>query len=135
MAQATILVVDDDQDFLSLLASELSQIPGALIQTACNDREALSLLRQYRFTLIVSDWAIHSTTAPQMLRRADPLLIGKTPVLIVSGSEKIGPMQRLNSLKHLEPVSFILKRYGPTVITSLAEQILQPNDRAVEAQA
>lgn len=128
----SILVIDDDPDFLDLVSSELRQIPGTKVTTAHDCDEAVDLLTHNCFSLVVSDWEIKSKTAPTMLLTADPLMriqldapcTAKIPVLFMSGSDKIGPVRHLTSLRHFEPVSFIIKRLGPSLIRLVAENIL-----------
>ncbi len=50
-----ILVVDDDMIALALLENALVDA-GHEVQTACNGREALTVLRKGRHQLVISDW-------------------------------------------------------------------------------
>jgi CheY-like chemotaxis protein len=126
-ANACVLVVDDDPDFLNLLTKQMSQIPGVSLDVARDHREAVQMLSENSYDLVVSDWAIESHTAPDVFIQADPLIEHsdqKVPVMFISGSDKVGNVQRLKGLKHFEPVSFLLKRCGPPLISLLAEHIL-----------
>ncbi len=131
MQKSCVLVVDDDPDFLDLLSKQLKRIPNVKVTVARNPREAISMLTHNKYRLVVSDWAILSSTGPEVLNKADDIIDGidtvarlaKVPVMFMSGSEKVCQTQRLG-LKHFEPVSFILKRCGPPMISSLAENIL-----------
>jgi CheY-like chemotaxis protein len=128
----SVLVVDDDPDFLDLLSRQLKQIPDISLTVAHGPREAVQLLTRNRYKLVVSDWALLSVTAQEVLNEADDILESghrgtspsKVPVMFMSGSEKVGQTQRMG-LKHFEPVSFILKRCGPPMISSLAEHMLR----------
>lgn len=130
--QYSVLVVDDDPDFLDLLSRQLKQIPDISVTVAHGPREAVQMLTRHKYKLVVSDWALLSTTAQEVLNEADHILeselegarTGKVPVMFMSGSEKVGQTQRMG-LKHFEPVSFILKRCGTPMISSLAEHMLQ----------
>jgi CheY-like chemotaxis protein len=128
-----VLIVDDDPDFLDLLISEIGQIPGVEIHVAHGPAEALKMITLRDYHLIVSDWALDSSTAPEVLSRADHIIgeepepvpyCSKIPVMFISGSEKVSQMQVLRTLNHFEPVSFLLKRCGPSLIGVLAEHIL-----------
>lgn len=129
-AFASVLIVDDDLDFLELLTSEIKQIPGVSVNVATSPDEAINLLTQNTYDLVVSDWALSaSQTAPDVLNYADNILDDdfhlKIPVLFISGSEKVAKtLHLLRGLKHFEPVSFLLKRCGPLMISSLAEQLI-----------
>jgi CheY-like chemotaxis protein len=128
-----VLIVDDDPDFLALLTGEIGQIPGVKIDIARGPSDALKKITRRDYQLIVSDWALDSSTAPDVLSTADHLIgeepepvpySSKIPVMFISGSEKVSQTQVLRTLKHFEPVSFILKRCGPSLIGLLAEHIL-----------
>ncbi len=128
-ALASVLVVDDDPDFLGLLSSQIRQIPGVRVNVANSPDEALNLLRENTYDLVVSDWALSpEQTAPEVLSDADHSFKdpdeAKTPVLFISGSEKVANTMRLKTFKHFEPVSFLLKSCGPPMISFLAEQLL-----------
>lgn len=128
-----VLIVDDDPDFLDLLINEIESIPSVRIDVAHGPSEALKMLTRRNYHLIVSDWALDNSTAPEVLSRADHLIgdepepfpyASKIPVMFISGSEKVSQTQVLKTLKHFEPVSFLLKRCGPSLIGVLAEHIL-----------
>jgi CheY-like chemotaxis protein len=123
-----VLIVDDDPDYLELLENEISQIDGVHAFTAHSPQEAVQLLSQRDFDLVVSDWALDSWTAPDVLLRADAMMDesghNKVPVLFISGSEKVSQTQVLRSLRHFEPVSFVLKRCGPPLIGIVAGHLL-----------
>lgn len=129
-AEASILIVDDDPDFLGLVTKEIKRIPGVHVNVAASPDEALRLLTLNTYDLVVSDWALSpEQTAPDVLRHADHILDqkmhSKVPVLFMSGSEKVAKtLDLVRRLKHFLPVSFVLKRCGPPIIGSLAEQLL-----------
>jgi CheY-like chemotaxis protein len=128
----SILIIEDDPDFLELVGGQMAHISGARVISAHNCDEAVSILAQKAFDLIVCDWALASRTAPEVFRIVDPLLSGgenqhlhkKIPIIFMSGSEKIGPTQNMRQLKNFEAVSFILKNLGPSMIRVMAENIL-----------
>lgn len=141
----SILVIDDDLDYLGLLSAELEQIEDVRVCNAINSETATELLLHEHFDLIVCDWALASTTAAEVFLSADSRMFSnptlasgqKTPVMFMSGSEKVGATQKLNSLKNFEAVSFIIKRLGPPMISVMAKNILhhiyspQGQDRCV----
>jgi CheY-like chemotaxis protein len=122
----SILVIDDDADYLSLLSFEIARATGAQVSVAHSLEEAVELLCNEHFELVVCDWSLASRTGPEVLTTADPLILVnfKTPVMFMSGSEKVGATQRLQCYEHFEPVSFILKRLGPLLISVMAENII-----------
>ena len=130
-----VLIVDDDPDFLDLLIDQIGRIPQVQITAAHNPQQALERLGQKNYRLVVSDWALDTWTGGDVIRTADGRRKGrpaelappssKVPVLFISGSEKVNETRTLRSLNHFEPVSFVLKRCGATMISRVAEQILE----------
>lgn len=131
-AEARVLVVDDDPDFLDLLTTQLKYIPNIKIYVAQNPRQALNMLVKDQYKLIVSDWALSTDTnasevfteADEKLQERDTPPPAKVPVMFMSGSEKVMQTRGLHGLKNFEPVSFILKRCGTQIIRGLAESLL-----------
>jgi DNA-binding NtrC family response regulator len=128
-----ILIIDDDVDYLSLVASQLERhLPGATIRKAFSPEEAVVVLSREHFSLVVCDWAIAAKTAPEVFKIADPLAKAihngtvriKVPVMFMSGSEKVSATQRFIKMENFEAVSFMLKRLGPSLIGVMAENIL-----------
>ncbi|MBX3023024.1 MAG: response regulator [Bdellovibrionales bacterium] len=124
-----VLIVDDDPDFLDLLTCEIEQIPGVTVDVAHDPEEAVRKLTLQDYRLIVSDWALDASDASKVLSSADDMIgenlkPAKIPVMFISGSEKVSQTQVLHDLKHFEPVSFLLKSCGPSMIGLLAEHIL-----------
>lgn len=131
-ARTNILIVDDDPDFLELLSGEIRQIPGVKVDEAHHPDEALQMLARRNYQLIVSDWALDASNASEVFATADHFravrlakrATAKTPVMFISGSEKVFQTQLLRRLKHFEPVSFLVKSCGAPLISLLAAHIL-----------
>lgn len=133
-ARTNILIVDDDPDFLELLSGEIRQIPGVRVEEAHHPAEALKMLTRRNYQLVVSDWALDASNASEVFATADHLRAeayfnsklakAKTPVMFISGSEKVFQTQLLRRLKHFEPVSFLVKSCGVSLIGLLAAHIL-----------
>jgi DNA-binding NtrC family response regulator len=139
-----ILIVDDDLDFLDLIADRVARIPGATVAVASSCDEAVDNLTQQRFHLVICDWALATRTGPEVFSLADPLLTRfrgmdvKVPVIFMSGSEKVTSTQNLRSFKYFAPVTFIIKNLGPHVIGVMAEHVLEffnPSDGGKRREA
>jgi CheY-like chemotaxis protein len=78
-----ILCVEDDADTCEVIV-ELLRREGYEVSAAATATEALSLLAQRRFQLIISDYMLPDMSGSQMLRRAegDGLLKQGVPILI-----------------------------------------------------
>jgi CheY-like chemotaxis protein len=128
-----VLLIDDDPDYLDLLAAEISQIPLVQVHVASSAAEAVKLLGDNDFHLIVTDWELKETTSPEIFRRVDDNFgrrgggekNAKTPILFMSASEKVVQTQTLGPLKRFRAVSFILKSCGPLLIGLTAEYLLR----------
>lgn len=62
-----VLIVDDDDIALELLEHTLKEA-GYEVETACNGREALRMLRSGRFRMVVSDWVMPEMTGIELCR-------------------------------------------------------------------
>ena len=133
VAPIEVLIVDDDPDFLDLLIAHIGRIPHVQITAAHDPGEALERLRDPKYRLVISDWALRGSTGGDVLAEADhrrdqamdPVApADRVPVLFISGSEKINETHRLHALHHFEAVSFVSKRCGPPLIGRVAEHIL-----------
>ena len=130
--------MDDDPDFLELLITEIGSISAR-----CRDRRGRRTgaglagipypsrlqARGQRLGLGKNQPVLEVLTQadgliPQQEDAAD--FSYKTPVLFISGSDKVGQTQVLQALRHFEPVSFIRKSCGLPLIGMLAERILAP---------
>ncbi|HWI65305.1 MAG TPA: sigma 54-interacting transcriptional regulator [Symbiobacteriaceae bacterium] len=80
---ASVLLVDDDPELRTGMADYLSR-SGYQVTTAPGTEEALALMAQERFDIVVSDWIMPGTTGLQLLekvRGAQPQL----PFLLLTG--------------------------------------------------
>ncbi len=62
-----ILVVDDDEMMREMLCNALAQ-GDDVVQTACNGREALEIIRKEQCQLVISDWEMPEMTGPDLCR-------------------------------------------------------------------
>src|SRR5262245_60010236 len=83
----SVLLIDDDPDFLRLVDDELNSISGVHVQTAESSNEALDCLTNESYDLIICDWTLAAHAAPQVFASADPHVFStteKTPVIFMS---------------------------------------------------
>jgi len=76
-----ILVVDDDQDVLDVLAGQI-RFGGYNVYAAASPREALDSLRRTRFAAIISDYKMPGMCGTDLLARAREIQSGTTRILI-----------------------------------------------------
>lgn len=89
-ARQRILVVEDQDDVRRMLATAL-QIDGYEVSEASSAAEGLSCLRQARYNLVLSDYAMPGGTGTWMLQEAARQgLLEDTPALIVTAHRGVG---------------------------------------------
>lgn len=64
-----ILVVDDYQTMVKILRNLLKQIGFENVDSAANGAEALELIKQKRYGLVISDWNMEPMTGFELLKR------------------------------------------------------------------
>jgi signal transduction histidine kinase len=79
----TILLVDDDEDVRTALRNTLDQI-GYVVEAAAGGEQALALLRERHFDLLLADYAMPGMTGAELAREA-ALIHPGMPVLFASG--------------------------------------------------
>lgn len=129
--------MDDDPDFLERLTSELERTPGCIVKAASNAREAVESLTRHSYNIVISDWAIHNVTGPEVLIEADALVKDsgkKTPVVFISGDDRRALAKGLKPLTNFDPVTFVLKGKGARLITSTVLDILRKGEPGAETE-
>jgi CheY-like chemotaxis protein len=80
-ASNPILVVDDDQNVLDVLASQI-RFGGYNVYAAGTPREAVESLRRTRFAAIISDYRMPGMLGTDLLARAREIQPGTTRILL-----------------------------------------------------
>ena len=81
-----ILVVDDESNLAELFAENLI-IDGHLAVSAQSAKQAISLVENSEFDVVISDVAMPEITGPEMMKTISQLLRGKPvpPVIFITG--------------------------------------------------
>ncbi len=84
-----VLVVDDYKTMLRIIRNLLKQLGFPNVEEATDGTQALKMLREGTFGLVISDWNMEPMTGIQLLRevRADEK-IKKTPFIMVTAESK-----------------------------------------------
>jgi DNA-binding response OmpR family regulator len=84
---AKILLVEDDADLAEVLGFSITS-KGHSVQKVHSGQEALSLLRVYKYDVIILDWMMPEVTGIDVLKdyRAQG---GKTPVLMLTAKDSV----------------------------------------------
>ena len=119
-----ILVVDDDQLILVFLSAVLAE-EGYQVTCACDGRQAVELMRENRFDLVITDVAM-----PGDLNGLDVLRIAKQidpqyRVIVMTGYDYVGAADRV--LK-LGAVDYLPKPFNLTLITLTVAKALEPKE-------
>ena len=122
-----ILVVDDEVVIRALLNEILSE-EGYEVTTASGGSQAISILDQDRFDLIITDIMMPEVDGMEVLlyaRRIDP----KCPVIMITGYPSAETIERLTSLGASD---YITKPFSPDLIKQTVGKILElkNSDRA-----
>jgi two-component system chemotaxis response regulator CheY len=108
---APILVVDDEQVMVSLTVQVLRRVGFEQIDHACDGEQALSMLRQKKYQLVVADLRMQPVGGLQILRtlRHDYEL-KDTKFLLMTASLAPGPVA---AAKHAGADAYLLKPFTP----------------------
>ncbi len=89
----SILIVDDSEDTLELFQSTLEE-QGFTVMAAKDAYEALDLLKQHKFSLMLLDINMPSMTGFEMLAEMKKRELGQdTPVMLVSAVDNLGDLK------------------------------------------
>jgi len=116
----TVLVVDDDETIRELVAAVL-QYQGYRLRTAGSGLEGLSILRQQRVDLLITDVEMPLLDGRQLARRARRLR-PHLPILFVSGGTVATSLERN---VHGGPCALLRKPFTFARLVSLVEELLR----------
>ena len=91
---ARVLIIEDDKDLAEILADQFA-FEGANVEVANDPYEALNMMSEHHFDLVILDWQLPDLTGGETLKQADrnamldPITVEqwtmkKTPVVILS---------------------------------------------------
>ena len=120
-----ILVVDDDQLILVFLSAVLSE-EGYQVTCACDGRQAVELMRENRFDLVITD-----VTMPGDLNGLDVLRIARQidpqyRVIIMTGYDYVGAADHV--INKLGAVDYLPKPFNLTLITLTVAKALESKE-------
>lgn len=89
----SILIVDDSEDTLEVFQSTLEE-EGFLVMAAKNGNEALNILKDHNFSIILLDINMPGMTGLQLLEEMKARNLGQgVPVMLVSAVDNLGSMK------------------------------------------
>ena len=108
--RARILVVEDQEDVRRMLVTAL-EIEGHAVAEAANANEGLQRLRDGRFNLVLSDYAMPGGTGTWMLHEASRLgLMDDTVALIVTAHPEVTDLAEVEVITKPLDLDFFLEQ-------------------------
>src|SRR4030043_2408237 len=93
-----ILIADDDQEALNLIARSLTR-HGFAVTAVANGKEAQNSLAREQFDIVILDLMMPRMDGWEVLRWLRTEARSKTPVIILSAKDETGDMQKGMSLQ------------------------------------
>jgi two-component system, chemotaxis family, chemotaxis protein CheY len=121
-----VLVVDDMKTMVRILKKFLEEIGFTDIDVASNGVEALELIQNEDYTLIISDWNMEPMTGLELLKevRADPRT-EKTPFLMVTAESK---PNNVLAAQAAGVSNYIVKPFTQVTIRKKIDSVIGPLD-------
>jgi two-component system, chemotaxis family, chemotaxis protein CheY len=118
---APVLVIDDEQVMIDLTRRVLGSIGFEQVDHALDGENALSLLRQRKYQLVISDLRMKPVSGLQILRtvRQDPDL-RKTPFLLMTASLE---SDAVKAAKLAGADAYLLKPFTPRQLRAKLNEI------------
>ena len=117
-----VLIVDDYKTMLRIIRNLLKQIGFDNVEEATDGSQALTMLRQRSFGLVISDWNMEPMTGLQLLRevRADGQLRALPFIMITAESKK----ENVVTAKEAGVSNYIVKPFNAQTLKSKLESVL-----------
>ena len=137
-----VLFVDDDVEFQSLMASHLSNALNSKLTCVSHPYEAIELMTERRFDLILLDWKMPSLRGDAALKNFEKIMMDasfipskwfkeKIPVIVLS-AESASRVKTIET-EFFHQIGFVSKRQNASQILSevksLFEQELAAHER------
>lgn len=130
-----VLLIDDDQDLGSLLADYVSRKFHCKVKLATDSFEAMNLLTEEFYDLIILDWKLPALNGGQTLQLLEQGLYyepelpiqwdsQKVPVIIFSSYDKNQCTLKSRTTKHFNVIGHVTKKQGlKSIVDSLGGYI------------
>ena len=117
-----VLIVDDYKTMLRIMRNLLKQLDFNNVMEATDGAEALNLLRQEKFGLVISDWNMEPMTGIQLLRevRGDENL-KHIPFIMITAESK---SENVIAAKEAGVSNYIVKPFNAETLKSKMESVL-----------
>ncbi len=116
-----ILIVDDYKTMLRIIRNVLRQIGLLEVDEANDGVEALAMLRQGDYGLVISDWNMQPMTGLDLLQqvRADPKL-ARLPFIMVTAESKV---ENIVAAKQAGVSNYVVKPFSAETLRSKIDAV------------
>ena len=121
--QLNLLVIDDDPEMCNLLEKVLVR-EDYHVQTACRGDDALKLLRQKEFDLIISDLKMPGLSGIELIRQAKAAS-PETPIILITA---FGNVNAYIEVKEIGTYEFINKPIKMQHLKRVIQKALQEKE-------
>ncbi len=116
-----ILIVDDYKTMLRIIRNVLRQIGLVNVDEANDGAEALAMLKQGDYGLVISDWNMQPMTGLELLQqvRADGRL-GKLPFIMVTAESKV---ENIVAAKQAGVSNYVVKPFSAETLRAKIDTV------------
>lgn len=117
-----ILVVDDYKTMVRIIRNLLKQLGFNNVMTAADGKEALTLIADNKFELVISDWNMEPMTGYELLKhvRANSRIAGLKFIMITAESKT----ENVIAAKKAGVDNYIVKPFNAATLKSKMESVL-----------
>ena len=121
---ATILVIDDDSQFLGYLEEILSS-EGHTVETANDGKKGLLLINQKKFDLLITDIFMPEKDGVELLREIRGSKKGMKIIGVSGGGKNYDPREALSIAKMLGADKTLNKPFTKRNLLPLVQELLE----------
>jgi two-component system chemotaxis response regulator CheY len=120
----SILIVDDYKTMLRIIRNLLRQLNFTNVDEATDGSGALSMMREKKYELVISDWNMEPMTGLQLLRevRADAQL-KHIPFIMITAESKV---ENVVAAKQAGVSNYIVKPFNAETLKTKLSSVLGP---------
>ena len=119
-----ILIVDDYKTMLRIIRNVLRQIGLTNVDEANDGAEALAMIKQADYGLVISDWNMQPMTGLELLQqvRADARL-AKLPFIMVTAESKV---ENIVAAKQAGVSNYVVKPFSAETLRAKIDTVFAP---------
>jgi CheY-like chemotaxis protein len=120
--ERNILIIDDDQDYLNLLALYLKDVPNLNIHTATDADTGFKMILYFKPDILILDIKLEKSDGIKLGSAIDIIHEKGIPTIFISGDEKY--KDQIDARKFIKPHVFYKKPFSKEVIVSKVVEYL-----------